>query len=136
MRLRVTDPSAVLVDCEVVSVRAEDASGGFGILAGHADLVTALDTSIVSWRNPAGHESYCAVHNGVLTVNGGSDVSIATRGGFVGDNLEALQAEVRARYSQQHDLEQNVGANDAKLRLKAIRHIVEALQSGPKEIGL
>ena len=32
MRLRITTPVAIVVDRDVVSVRAEDASGGFGIL--------------------------------------------------------------------------------------------------------
>jgi F-type H+-transporting ATPase subunit epsilon len=31
-------------------LRAEDASGSFGILPGHAPFLTALAISIVSWR--------------------------------------------------------------------------------------
>jgi F-type H+-transporting ATPase subunit epsilon len=52
MKLRITDPTAILVDTDVRSVRAEDASGSFGILSGHADFLTALGVSIVSWRGP------------------------------------------------------------------------------------
>ena len=50
MKLRITDPTAILVDTDVRSVRAEDASGSFGILSGHADFLTVLGVSIVSWR--------------------------------------------------------------------------------------
>ena len=39
MRLLITDPLAVVADrTDVTSLRAEDESGGFGILTGHADL--------------------------------------------------------------------------------------------------
>ena len=52
MRLLITDPTAVVADhADVASVRAEDESGGFGILTGHADLLTVLTVSVVSWRH-------------------------------------------------------------------------------------
>ena len=41
MKLRITDPTAILVDADVASVRAEDASGSFGILSGHARAALA-----------------------------------------------------------------------------------------------
>ncbi len=52
MRLLITDPTAIIADLTgVASVRAEDESGSFGILAGHADLLTVLTVSVVSWRH-------------------------------------------------------------------------------------
>lgn len=68
MRLRITDPTAIMVDREVAAIRAEDATGSFGILNGHADFLTALDISVVSWRDMEGRAGYCAVRNGILTV--------------------------------------------------------------------
>ncbi len=50
MRLRIVTPLSVVVDEDVDSLRAEDASGSFGILQGHAPFLTALAISIVSWR--------------------------------------------------------------------------------------
>ncbi|TWC78335.1 ATP synthase delta/epsilon subunit-like protein [Rhizobium sp. SJZ105] len=50
MRLRIVTPLSVVVDEDIDSLRAEDASGSFGILAGHAPFLTALVVSIVSWR--------------------------------------------------------------------------------------
>ena len=47
MKLRITDPTAILVDTDVRSVRAEDASGSFGILSGLGDnLLCFLDRSL------------------------------------------------------------------------------------------
>ena len=51
MRLLITTPTAVVIDDpNVVAVRAEDESGSFGILNGHADFLTALTVSVVSWH--------------------------------------------------------------------------------------
>lgn len=51
LTLRVTTPLAVtLSESGVTSIRAEDASGGFGILPGHADFLTVLGASVLRWR--------------------------------------------------------------------------------------
>lgn len=136
MRLRITSPTAIVVDCDVVSVRAEDASGSFGILNGHADFLTVLEVSVVSWRETAGRTGYCAVRNGILTVSGGKEVAIATREAHVGDDLDQLEAVVLAGYRQHREAERTIRTASAKLRMQAIRHMVEALQGGPREIGL
>ncbi len=48
MRLRIITPLAVVVDEDgVLALRAEDASGSFGILPGHADFLTSLAISVV-----------------------------------------------------------------------------------------
>ncbi len=73
MRLLITDPTAIVVDdADVTSLRAEDESGSFGILDGHADLLTALPISVVAWRRADGRLQYCAVRRGVLSVRGGA----------------------------------------------------------------
>ena len=74
--LTITTPAVVLVDRDdVASVRAEDASGSFGILPSHADLLTMLTPSVVRWRTVAGHSGFCAVKGGVLTVSQGTACS-------------------------------------------------------------
>ena len=64
MRLLITTPTAVVLDDpDVVGVRAEDESGSFGILSGHADFLTALTVSMVSWPAPmsVGDSAPCAM---------------------------------------------------------------------------
>lgn len=131
MRLHIADPCAILVDCEVRSVRAEDASGSFGLLPGHADFLTVLEVSVVSWHDADGTPGYCAVRNGVLTVTGGRDVAVATREGHVGDDLAALEETVLARYRARQEGERSGRVGAAKLRMRAIRHMVEALEGRP-----
>jgi len=88
MKLRITIPTAVVAELDdVVHLHAEDASGAFGILRRHADFLTVLETSVVSWRRAGGAEGHCAVR-------GGEQIAIATREAVLGDDLVRLEAEV------------------------------------------
>ena len=99
MKLRITTPLEVVVDEDgVQALRAEDSSGGFGILAGHADFLTSLAISVVRWKTKDETRRYCAVRRGVLSVDGGQDISIATRDAVLGDDLATLAETVLARF--------------------------------------
>ncbi len=131
MRLRITTPLEVLVDEEgVTSLRAEDASGGFGILAGHADFLTRLEISVVSWRRADGAPRYCAVRGGVLTVAGGREIAIATPEGVVGDDLLRLDQTILAKFQASEETERVEHVEQARLQLNAIRQIMRHLQAG------
>jgi len=53
-------------------------SGSFGILLG-TRISTSLVVSIVSWQSGNETRHHCAVRGGVLSVNAGRDIAIATR---------------------------------------------------------
>src|SRR5579863_10341824 len=90
MRLVITTPLNLVADIDdVVHVRAEDETGSFGILDHHAEFLTALAVSVVSWRQASGREEHCAVRGGVLSVSG-DKVAIATRQAILGDDLNHL----------------------------------------------
>lgn len=129
MRLLITTPTSVVIDVQhVVAVRAEDESGSFGILDGHADLLTVLTVSVVSWRHADGRAGYCAVRRGVLSVRGGKQVAIATREGQLGPDLEQLEASVLARFRAEAEAERTGRVAAMRLQAQAIRRIVEALR--------
>ncbi len=135
MKLLITDPVAIAIEAgDVASVRAEDASGSFGVLAGHADFLTVLSISVVSWRHADGRAGYCAVRGGILTVSGGSDVSIITREAHVGDDLDQLETVVLANYRTHVESERTERTASTRLRMQAIRHMVQALDGAPKAI--
>jgi F-type H+-transporting ATPase subunit epsilon len=99
VRLRITTPLAVVVDEDgVLALRAEDASGGFGILPMHADFLTSLAISVVSWKVGDETKRYCAVRGGVLSVTAGRDIVVATREAVTGDDLSTLDETVLARF--------------------------------------
>jgi F-type H+-transporting ATPase subunit epsilon len=63
---------AVQVDSAGVrSVRAQDASGGFGLWPGHADLLALLGVGVLSWRDAAAQWHFCALSGGVLSLRRG-----------------------------------------------------------------
>jgi F-type H+-transporting ATPase subunit epsilon len=129
MRLLITTPTAVVVDeSSVSSVRAEDDSGSFGILKGHADLLTALNISIVSWHAVDDRIHYCAVRHGVLTVTGGSDVAIATREAIVGEDLDQLEEIVLTEFRKRSETERASRTETLQLQMRAIRQIVQYLR--------
>jgi F-type H+-transporting ATPase subunit epsilon len=134
MRLIITEPANVVADHgDVVSVRAEDASGGFGILPGHADLITVLAPSVVAWRHENGRSGWCAVRGGVLSVQAGHQVAIATRQAQLGDNLALLEHAVLERYRAELDAERRARVAATRLHTAAIREIIRALRPNGRQ---
>lgn len=128
MRLRVTTPLELAVEIEDVRhVRAEDATGAFGIQQHHAPLVTILAISVVTWRDAGGCEHHVAVRGGVLSVRAGV-VEIATREAVTGDDLVQLERAVIARFRREEQVEQSARGGAARLETTAIRRIYEYIR--------
>jgi F-type H+-transporting ATPase subunit epsilon len=124
VRLTVTTPFSVVVDTGDAShLRAEDETGAFGILPGHADFLTALSISVASWRDGNGSLHHVAVRGGVLEVKDGKSIAIATREAVPGDDLEKLEAEVLSRFRAQLAEEKAARMDAQRLYLAAIRQI-------------
>ena len=131
MRLRITTPLVVVVDeAGVLALRAEDATGSFGILPGHADFLTSLSISVVSWTGADGVRHYCAVRRGVLSVTAGREIAIATR--------EAVSAMTSRPSTRRYSpgsapisrSERTERVESTRLQLNAIRQIVSHLRPG------
>ena len=136
MRLRVATPMAVVVDApDVVAIRAEDGSGHFGILPGHIDFLTVLEPSVVTWRDEQGREHFVAVRGGILTVQEGRTVEVATREAVAGDDLAALQAAVLTRMRAEAQAEERERAHAARLHAAFIRRMTRYLRSGTDTRG-
>jgi len=129
MKLSISTPFSRLLDeAEVVSVRAEDASGLFGILPGHADFLTVLRVSVLQWRDPREQEHFVAVRGGMLSVQGGDRITVATPEAVSGDDLHRLEAEVLAIFRRRNEQERAAHTDTERLRLTAIRQIVNLLR--------
>jgi F-type H+-transporting ATPase subunit epsilon len=129
IRLIIAEPLKTIAEFDdVVSVRAEDASGSFGILPGHADLITVLIPSVISWRHADGRPGWCAVRRGVLVMDDGCQVAIATRQAQLGDDLAALEHAVLDRFRAELDAERRARVSATRLHTVAIRRIIRALR--------
>ena len=132
MRLRIVTPLTVAVDqADVHALRAEDASGGFGILPCHTDFLTSLTVGVVRWGGGDGVQHFCAVRRGVLSVDTAHDVTVATREAVLGDDLGALEGSILAGFQKAADAERTERVDSTRLQLKAIRQIVGRLRPGP-----
>ncbi len=135
LHLVLTTPQQVLADvADVAALRAEDASGSFGILPGHADFVTTLNASVVRWRRFDGSMRYAAVQGGVLVTEGGRDVRIACREGVLSDNLATLQVQVQTAREAQADADRRERVERARLHTQVVRQLLRYLQPRPGDM--
>ena len=133
MRLRIITPLLVVVDEDGIrALRAEDATGSFGILPGHADFLTRLAISVVRWERAGGIRHYCAVRRGVLSVSAGRDIAIATREAVPGGDLATLDKTVLNRFRADIEEERTEHVESTRLQLNAIRQIMRHLRLGSR----
>jgi len=136
LHLTVTTPGQILVDSgDVAAVRAEDQSGSFGILPGHADLLTVLVASVLRWRTADDATRFCAVHGGVFTVSAGRNVAVACREGVVGDSLENLEAKVRTVRAEQLEADRKARVEQVRLHALAVRQSLRYLRPNPAPVA-
>lgn len=136
MRLLVTTPTSVVLDRDDVSyVRAEDETGAFGILPGHAEFMTVLTVSVITWRNDDGKDHYIAVRGGVLTVQDGATVEVATRDAVGDDTLGTLDQSILERFRRDEAAEEQTRTSTTRLHLAAIRQIQHYLHAGRQTGG-
>nr|WP_255618136.1 F0F1 ATP synthase subunit epsilon [Aurantimonas sp. VKM B-3413] len=127
--MRIVSPlSVVLDDDAVTAVRAEDPSGSFGILPGHADFLTVLAISVVSWSAKGNRRRHCAVRGGVMTVAAGHDVTVATREAILGDDLATLHETVLKTFEADLETQRTEHVESTRLQLAAIRQIMRHLR--------
>ena len=131
LHLTITTPAAVLVDrADIVALRAEDESGSFGILPGHADFLTVLEACVVRFRDGADGVHYCAMSGGVLSVEDGRRIAIACRQGTVSDDLTALEGAVDAMRSAESDADKKARVEQTRLHAHAVRQLMHYLRPG------
>ncbi len=134
--LTIATPSALLLDVEDVgSLRAEDESGAFGVLPGHADLLTVLPPSVLRWTRKDEPTRFCALSGGVLTITGGNRVAVACRRGTLGDDLDTLQADVAAQRAAELDADRRAKVEQTRLHARALRQLMRYLRGDRQPPG-
>ena len=124
MRLLITTPAEVVIDqADVVSVKADDFSGSFGLQPGHCEFMTALTVSVLAFRTKEDKTRYVAVRGGVLNMRAGTSCEIATREAVVGDDLAALRSHVLRQMVDHADREAEARTQTMKLQLSVMRQL-------------
>jgi len=128
MKLTVWLPSEVLLEEEVVRIKARAENGWFGMLPKHVDFVTALLPSVLTFQAAGKPEEYLAIDHGIL-VKCGPDVKISTRNAVRGASLEQLKKEVETQFLAREELEAKARAWEAKLETELVRRLLEVEKS-------
>ncbi len=82
---------------DVASFVGEDTSGSFGILAGHARLMTSLLFGLARFRIEEKPWQYLALPGAVLYFND-NELSISTRRYLIDDNYERISAALQEQF--------------------------------------
>ena len=69
MKLEIVTPNGVIFDAEVKQVNLPGSEGEFGVLAGHATLVSLLDTGVIVIDKSDGSEVAVAINSGYVKVD-------------------------------------------------------------------
>ena len=101
--LRVVTPLAVF-EREATHLRLKDRTGYFGVMRGHADFLTLLETCLGSWRTAAGEARFLAVDSGFLLLEGGTAV-VASPEAIDGDDPAQLGRVIAAAHARRLESE-------------------------------
>lgn len=137
MNLHVTSlGDFVSVQDEILSLRAEDVSGSFGILPGHADFLTVLEACVIDWLCVDGRQRHVGVRRAVLRVFGGDRIEIAAREAIVDDDLGRLESTVLNEFRAREEAERSERVRSHQVELQAMRQLIRYLQRGrPADAG-
>lgn len=131
MTLRVWTPERLVLRAKADRIVAEAGNGFFGLLPRHIDYLAGLVPSLLMYSDDE-EEHFLAVDKGIL-VKCGFDVMISVRNAIGGDNLEALEAEVREKFLREDQKEEEISMAMDQLEADFIRRFVEMKeQSGGK----
>lgn len=133
MRLVIATPLEIVADvADVRRVRAEDRTGSFALLRGHAELVSALEVSVLSFLESSGRERYVALRGGLLTVSRDGLVTVATREAVLEDDLDRLSRGVLDAMRQRAAAAHAASVATLALERGLLRRAAERLRREPK----
>ncbi len=129
MQLKVTIPTKIVLQREVLKVIAEGENGSFCLLPRHIGFVAALVPGVVSYVVSDGGEEFMAVDKGIL-VKCGPEVIIATGKAIVGPDLGTLRKTIEESFRVLDDREKRARSAAAKLEANLVRRFMELERHG------
>jgi F-type H+-transporting ATPase subunit epsilon len=127
LHLQILVPDAVVLDTPVTGVQAADATGRFGLRAGHERFVTVLVPSLLTYTTGEG-ERYAAVDGGVLLLEG-DRVSVVTREAVLADRLEDVAERAAAILNARKREERRARAEFNELQTVLVKQLAQAAKS-------
>lgn len=107
---------------DVTSFVGADASGSFGLLAGHADFMTVLSAGLARFRRAAGDWTYLACPGALLHFTGG-ELQLATRRYLCGADYARLSSLLTSQFGMEEAALRAVKDNFARLEQDLYRRL-------------
>jgi F-type H+-transporting ATPase subunit epsilon len=123
--LEIRVPEEIVLQRDVVSIQAGDATGRFGIHSGHEPFMTVLTPGIVAFRDTNGREGYAAADGGVLLVEA-NRAFIVSREVVLADSLDHLAdaaAEILGSRQEEEHLAHLAAEQIAAMLLRELRQV-------------
>ena len=111
---------------QLTSFVGEDATGSFGILAGHARMMTSLVFGLARFRSGENAWQYLALPGAVLYFND-NELSLSTRRYLVDDDYERISIALREQLLAEE--------NELRELKKSLHHMEEEVLKRLWEIG-
>ena len=93
MKLEIITPNGMVFDGDVTQVNLPGSEGEFGVLAGHATLVSLLETGVIVYNRADGREVAVAINSGYVKVDEGKTTCIVDGAvALSGDDTHIAQA--------------------------------------------
>jgi F-type H+-transporting ATPase subunit epsilon len=127
MKLEILAPDRVILQTRVVSLRAADASGQFGLRTGHEDFLTVLVPCVVGYHAEDGPERFAAVDGGVLWLEGGR-IAVVTRDAVIAERLDQVADAAAAMLKARKEKEHAARSGFAELETTLVRELRKAVQ--------
>ena len=130
--LRVLDSGGQKEFTDVVSFVGEDASGSFGILAGHERLITSLLTGLARFRTESSGWQYVAVPGAILYFDE-DELCLCTRRCLVGDDYERISAALREQILAEESKMAAMKQNLHRMEEEVFRRLWELGKEGARQ---
>ncbi len=98
--LQIVTPDKTVLDGNATSLLIRTAAGDVEILAGHAELLSALGTGRARIRFADGSETLASVSGGFLSVSGGK-VCVAATAAELSDEVDLARAEAARQRAEE-----------------------------------
>jgi len=121
--LEILVPDGTVVQAQVTSLQAADASGRFGLLPHHEAFLTLVAPCILEFRDAEGHTRYVATDDGVLLMED-NRARVVTREAALSDRLEEVADAAAAMLAARRAREKGARAEFGELQASLVRELL------------
>ena len=134
MQLEVLTPDKTVLQTKIVSMRVLIPDGWWGILPGHAPMISYIDAGVIHYKKDEANR-YIALYHGTIEVQKPEDIDsrvlVLTSAAEEGPDLEAVEAELEQQAERLAKLAKEANLEFNQIRLSLEKALQEAKITEP-----